>query len=473
MRSRRRASVRDSRVGWKPALPPESKPLLRATDNGSPVVVPVQHFASPQRDGGWGGYAETFLRFNDKALRSLDVEGEVAGTSRGPVVRLVPHGRAGAVPLRSGYTGRVSGGLLVAPRFGWTGIGQVLHDTGWWSAPELLGLPTVPGSAREIPPWVLAGPVLVRLERLLGTLRPGYRQLEAMSSRPRGRILWHSYISRSLSRGHWDQIPCRFPDLAKDPLLRRYIRWTLERVLQDLCGHGEADPVAGQLITDARRLVDTVSDVAPLMPRPNDLEFSVARGLASTDARLGIEAMQWVVDERGLGGGRERDGLAWTLPLDRLWESFVEATYRHEVSRTGGEILVGRLSQTVFPLEWTDPTHRSLGHLVPDLVVRRGRSVQIVDAKYKAHLAELDEVGWRRFEDEIRDSHRADIHQVLAYASLYEAEDVTATLVYPLRRGTYLALRDRRRDRSYAELLHGGRRICLELRGLPFGRVYG
>jgi 5-methylcytosine-specific restriction endonuclease McrBC regulatory subunit McrC len=182
-----------------------------------------------------------------------------------------------------------------------------------------------------------------------------------------------------------------------------------------------------------------------------------------------LEAIAWIVDERGLGGGRELDGLAWHLPLDQLWESYVESVIRAEVAIRGGEVKVGRLGQTVFPLHWSDPTHRTLGHLVPDIVVRRNRSVEIVDAKYKAHLAELDEEGWYRFEDEQREAHRADLHQVLAYASLYEADEVVATLVYPLRRDTWEALEGRRHDVSRAELLHGGRRVMLQLRGLPFG----
>ena len=132
---------------------------------------------------------------------------------------------------------------------------------------------------------------------------------------------------------------------------------------------------------------------------------------------------------------------------------------------------VGRLGETVFPLEWSDPTHRTLGHLVPDIVIHRGQSVQVVDAKYKSHLVEIDEADWRRMETEVRDAHRADLHQILAYASLYGAEEVTATLVYPLRYSTYASLHEQHRDRSFAELEHGGRTVHLELRGLPFGSI--
>ena len=65
--------------------------------------------------------------------------------------------------------------------------------------------------------------------------------------------------------------------------------------------------------------------------------------------RRGLEAIAWIVDERGLGGGRELDGLAWQLPLDQLWETYVEAFTRREVAMTGGEVKVGRLGQTLFP----------------------------------------------------------------------------------------------------------------------------
>ena len=136
---------------------------------------------------------------------------------------------------------------------------------------------------------------------------------------------------------------------------------------------------------------------------------------------------------------------------------------------TGGEVKAGGLGQTVFPLHWSDPSHRTLGHLVPDIVVRRGASIHVIDAKYKAHLAELDEAGWLRFSEEQREAHRADLHQVLAYASLYDADRITATLVYPVRRDTWESLSRRGRDISRAELLRGGRHVTLELRGLPFG----
>jgi len=211
-------------------------------------------------------------------------------------------------------------------------------------------------------------------------------------------------------------------------------------------------------------------DVTPQKPRSGDLERRLKLGMGLEIAiQRGVEALGWVVDERGLGGGRELDGLAWQLPLDELWERYVEATVRQEVAKEGGEVLVGRLGQTTIPFHWSSPGMRSMGHLVPDMVVRKGKSVRIVDAKYKAHLADLDEVGWRAASEELQAGHRADLHQVLAYASFFDADDITACLVYPLRRSTWEGLRARRQDVWTADVPSKGRSIRLELRGLPFG----
>ena len=448
-------------------------PLYIAADNGFPITISPEPFAGPasrsRRSDDWGAFADAFIRFNREALTALDVIAEPVADSSGFSLRLRPGGRTGAVPLRSGQTGNVTGGLVVQPRFGWSGVGRVLAETGWAAYPVFHSFAMVPGSGREVPPWVLAGPVLFRLEALLGKMRRGYQEREETLSRPRGRILWQRYITESLAKGHWEQLPCRFPDLGHDPILRRYMRWTLEKIYSDLTRVGQADRIALDLANLAQQLLSILAGVLPLRPRPSELQRWERTGFLDDTITKGLEAIAWVEEERGLGGGRQLDGIAWSLSLSQLWEAYVEAVARREAALTGGEVKVARLRETTVPLSWSDPMHRSLGHLAPDIVVRRGRSVHIIDAKYKAHLAELDEVGWRRFTDETRESHRADLHQVLAYAALYDAEEITATLVYPLRRDTYDALVRQQRDRSTAELVHGGRHVNLELRGLAFG----
>ena len=452
--------------------PPEAKPLFHGTDYGLPVSVNPIHFAPSQRDRGWGAFVDGFVRVNESALAKLDCRVDVASGPEGAVIRIKPGGHAGAVPLRSAQTQSVVGGLVIRPRFEWAGVGRVLRETGWAAMPEFLDLPLVPGSGREIPPWVIAGPVISRLAELLRTAKRGYVDKVERIKYPRGRILWAEYASQQLPAGQWDTLPCCYSDLSTDLRLRRWIRWGLERLRTDLASVGGRDLLAMNLAHEAARLLTLIPE-SPLFPTRRELELRIGRRDILSDPAVsrGLQALGWLVDERGLGGGRELDGLAWTLKLDRVWELYVAAYVSGLAREGGGRLDFGHKGQTVFPLQWTDRSLRSLGHLAPDLVLRRHDEVQIFDAKYKSHFAEMDEAGWMRMADEIRESHRADLHQALAYAALFDAPKITTTLVYPLRPKTFAALRSRRRDVARADLFHGGRQLTLELQGLPFGGI--
>ena len=181
----------------------------------------------------------------------------------------------------------------------------MLVATGWAGAPEILDYPLVPGSGREVPAWVLAGPVLKRLDELLRSLRRGYRVQDAVLKQPRGHIMWSSYTTHSLGRGRWTDLPCRFPDLDTDPILRRMVRWALQRVRDDLAVVGGVDSVARLLVAIADELLSTVRDVQPLAPSRSELgRLTSGDSILDASLRRGLEALGWIVDERGLGGGR-------------------------------------------------------------------------------------------------------------------------------------------------------------------------
>jgi len=440
-------------------------------DCGSPIVVAPAPYIAAAREPGWGAYLDGFLARNREALRALSLEPRIVSGRDGIRLELQPGLRAGAIPLRSAVTGLVAGGIVVNPRFGWPGVGQVLSATGWGSGPEFLSLPLVPGSGREVPAWVLAGPVLRRLKELLANLRPGYVERNEVRSHPRGQIQWQTYLTRQLPSGRWHHLPCRFSEIDTDSRLRQAVRWTLERLHFDLGAVGGGDQIALSLIGQIILLLEQVIDVPARRPLRGELERDMGGGSMTSLALLeGLRAMSWIVDERGLGGGRTSDGLAWTLPLEQLWERYVESLLRAEAGRTGGRVRVGRSGETVVPLAWDDPSHRALGHLVPDFVVHRPDGIEIVDAKYKSHFADLDANRWSALAEETQASMRADLHQVLAYAATAGSSDkIRATLIYPVRRNLYEDLEQRDRAETKALISVGSRQITLSMKAVPFG----
>jgi len=449
---------------WKP----RERPLLTLSDQGETVSIKTGLFGIGGRDRSWNAHAENFISANRPQLAALDVQPELTAQHNEIALRLRPGGVVGAVPLRTPDTRKIAGGIVVRPRFGWEGIGLLLQQIGWVASPKVLAMPLVPGSAREVPPWVLAGPVLERLANLLREVRKGFRMHEEVRQAPRGQILWQQYVTQQMSRGLFHQVPCRFPELGPDMLLRSFLRWGLERVRCSLAPFAVVDLIARRLTEQTEGLLHSLKDVTARTPDRRTLDqLTRAVGLPTLVLQRGLQALTWIIDERGLAGAAETDGLAWALPMHQLFERWVEHVTRTWAREFGGEVLTGRTKETVVPIEWDHSAHSSMRCLIPDLVVHHQDRVYVIDAKYKGHFQELNAARWIALSDQLRNEHRHDLHQILAYASLFDGAEITAVLVYPMHEKTWSRLAEHNRTVARATLTGGGRPVELVLAGIP------
>ncbi|MCB1739308.1 MAG: hypothetical protein KDK91_02985 [Gammaproteobacteria bacterium] len=426
---------------------PRGRPLVKAVDHGPAVRFdPATIGASGDR------WVEPFLAANDAHLRRLGVTTNVA-TRNGLSLWLLPGPRIGAVPLLSPSTRRVAAGLLVSPRFRWSALGAVLGDIGFAAEPSVGGAPLVPGSAREVPAWLLAAPVIRRLEAFLAHRKRGFSERMEVRQSPRGRVDWARWTSAHVPTGRWTSLPCHFPEPDDDPHLLAAVRWTLERLDDELAIFEQA--IAARMLR--QRVAALRAGVGPGSTRRPSPDLRVLGSDWLTEA---TQAMGWVAEERGLGGARVLDGMSWDLPIDEIWEAWVDAFVAELAPRCG--LTAIRRGHTSRHLNWSTPM-RSMRMLVPDSGLRGTDRLVWIDAKYKAHLQLIGRKGWAGLDESIRDAHRADLHQALAYAALDEVERVDSILVYP-----ELAPEDRSRP-AIATLAAGRRRVRLLLLGLPFG----
>lgn len=429
----------------------EGRPLLRAKDHGEPAVLHPTDLGLQRRNDRW---IEPFLEANRPTLERLEIRHEVAHEGE-LVIRMHPGSRIGAVPLLSPSTRKAAAGLLVQPRFAWAELGEVVGRIGFAVEPNVGGASLVPGSAREVPPWLLAGPVLRRLEALLRHRRRVFAEQTELRTSPRGRVEWTRYAAHSLPHGRWHELPCRFTEPQDDPELMAFVRWTLGRVAGSI--EALAPTLVGRGLLDRIRTLEL--DVGPgIHKRPSP---SAAKGLATEWLADALEAMSWVSEERGLGGAKVLDGLAWDLGVDQVWEQWVVYVLRLLAPRLGLGLLSG--TETRHHLQWRGPV-QSMGALVPDAGLRGSGRLVWVDAKYKAHLQLLARKGWHGLANEVREAHRADLHQALAYAALANVDRVDTVLAYPL-----LSAEPSRPPTAIATLVTGTRRVRLLLAGLPFG----
>jgi len=426
-------------------LPP-ARPLLRGVDHGPEIRL------SASDVGGDGErWIEPFLHANGPHLHRLGIRTRVE-TGGGVALALSPGPRIGAVPLLSPATRRVAAGLVVAPRFRWDSLGAVLGEVGFATEPALGGAPLVPGSAREVPPWMLASPVLRRLEGLLAHRKRGFVERHEHRSSPRGRVDWGEWARRDVPAGRWARLPCHFPEPDDDPDLMACVRWTLHRLDEELSPHGHAGP--------ARLLRARVGDLLARVGPGADRRPAPGGPGGSGWLADALQAMSWVSEERGLGGARTLDGLCWDLAVDELWECWVDAFIAALAPRCG-LVHVAR-GQTRRGLNWLTPL-ASMRALIPDTGLRGAGRMVWVDAKYKAHLRLLGRRGWMGLSDDVRAAHRADLHQALAYANLDSVDRVDTMLVYPVSSAAAS------RPPAVATVAAGQRRVRLHLAALPYG----
>ncbi len=381
---------------------------------------------------------------------------------------LIQSGSAvGAIPLISPTTARPDYGLVVRPRFPWTGIGPMLAEMGWRVSPTPLRLPLLRRSERRVPIWVLSFMILARLNALLDSLDRRFELSTEALRAPRGAVRWSEYATRGLAHAKFLSIPCTFPDLRDDRLLKGAIRHTLERQLRALETQKEYGAFIHRLIEFCQQLLQRVQAVPASVPSAKTLRSWLQRPLRSVPFTDGIQAIEWTIDERGLAGLSDLEGIPWTMPMDQFFEAWIETVFRIVAQRTGGQMRVGRKRETVHAVNWEPPYLGSQKSLVPDIWVEWEAATLIVDAKYKRHWEELQQRSWMNVEEELRQQHRNDLLQVLAYANLARTSQVIVCLAYPCTPSNWNSLRERGRLIHRAELTAGARAVHLWLTAVP------
>jgi hypothetical protein len=414
-----------------------------------------------------GRLAKQFLKQNRGILRSFGIDAYVGYDGSDITVNLNTTTRVGALPLLSPTTGKPDYGLVIRPRYGWLGIGRMLSHTGWRVLPKLLRLPQLPRSDRKVPAWVISSVVLRRIKSLLEQITRRFEMTERDRAAPRGQVRWSEYATRRLTRAKFLDVPCRFPELSDDSRLLRAVHYTLRKHRASLSTQRGSGPMVAELLELCQLLIRQVDHVAPQPPTGTQLDRWSRRPLQPEAFSSGLQAIEWTVEDRGLAGLGDREGLAWMLPMEEFFEGWLELLAERYASKFGGRVRRGRKHETVVPISWDPPWVGSQRALIPDVVIEQDDRTVILDAKYKSHWEDLNLRGWRSVRDYVRKHHRNDILQVLAYANIPDTQRVTTCLVYPCTPETYGSLEARDRHAHRATLAVGTRQLDVVLSAIP------
>lgn len=410
--------------------------------------------------------SEDFLRMNHGLLRDFGVRGQV-GTANGDIgLWLETDTHIGAMPLLSPATAKPDLGLVLEPRFTWRSAGDMLAGTGFRITPEILPIQRmVAHSDRMIPAWVLSATVLMRIAAVLKQTQRRFEHHEAVLTAPKGQVLWGRYVNEHIARGQWLSVPCRFPDLLPDSKLGGALHWTVLRHQDALRTQLGRHEVVHQLLQHCDALLTGLRRFPPNRPVPG---WQPQIGSAMSEVfRLGLEAIHWTVDERGLGGTSDLAGLPWRMDMAPFFEAWVEAIADQAARQHGATLTTGRREETTVRLNWQPAKYGTQRSLIPDVVLHRPGVTVVIDAKYKRH-AQL--VGYGLYgagDHDWQAQHREDLLQCLAYTSLFDTPRVVACLAYPTPDDQWGRLNREGRVLSRATVRHGLRQVEVALLAVP------
>jgi hypothetical protein len=411
--------------------------------------------------------SQQFLKQNRWVFKQFDVTANVEYDGSYVDIIIQSGSKIGALPLYSPITGKPDYGLIIKPRFDWAGLGLMLGKMGWKIIPSPLTLPLLPRSDRKIPPWVLSSIVLFRIKKILNLVERKFDYSEDDLSAPRGHINWEVYANTRLSQMKPLGVPCRFPDLRDDKTLLSAIHFTLLAQLSSLASQRQSGVAVLNLLEICEDLLKRVRHVTPHQPNPRQINSWLRGAIHTPPFREGIQAMQWTIEERGLAGLSDLQGLPWKMSMANFYEAWVETIAERLTKYIGGSLKIGRQQETVTPISWDKAYIGSQKYLKPDIIIERNDETIIIDAKFKQHWQEMTHTRWGHLDADIRESHRADILQVLAYSTLHTTKKVTACLAYPCHQSTWDNLLNLNRIHRRATIYSGTRKVNLILTAIP------
>ncbi len=450
-------------------MPTPTQPVIDITDNATKRLSTDFLFGgkSPHDAGREATISHQFREQNKPIFDRFGVDAHVEFTGQDVRIKLASSDVIGAFPLRSPTTGEYDYGMVIRPRFEWSGLGPMLGTMGWKIIPELQNLPVLPSSARHIPRWVMSSVVLSRIDDLLECIERRFELREDDLKAPRGRVDWTRYATEKVSRMQFMEVPCRFSDLRDDHRLLAAIHFVLRQQMSDLQSQRSAGVVVRSLINTCEKLMQQVRNYPAREPTPRMLEKWFSGRLSNPKYEDGIQALQWSVENRGLAGLSSLQGIPWKMSMPEFFEYWVETLAEQLCQRTGGTLRSSRRNNTVTPIAWDTTSDGSQKSLRPDIVIDRPDETIIVDAKYKSHWHEITTHRWRAMSDDARSSHRHDLHQVLAYSTLFTTPTITACLLYPCWPKTWERLHETNQIHSHASVYSGTREVNIVLTAVP------
>lgn len=363
-----------------------------------------------------GQVLQKFIAYNSEQFKFLGVQPFIIGTDQNTALAFRTSGYIGSIPLRAPDTGMQIGDFVVMPRF--TGRDrfedyiEILNLLGTEISPEVIdSLPLASGKNFRPPLYLEAVKFIAALEKL--TMKPWrkFDNIEKFSNQPTGQINWTKYINNEYKVENRLKFPARTNVLGELHTEYSEIRYVFDICKRELLSANTPQRIKNTLRNKLSFLEERLYHHKPKATNNITIRFS-----DNPTVKTCKEQANKILNFNLV------DNTAWRVDFSDVFEKFIQYIFKEAAKETGGRCY----SNFKFHSRTSKHYAWELRHIEPDAIFQKGDLLFFIDAKYKSNL-------YNKFDESefLKEDHRQDLHQIMAYTSFGRTEPRIGILCYP------------------------------------------
>jgi len=363
-----------------------------------------------------GHYLQKFIEYNQQQFTFLDIQPQIIGSDNNCGIVFRTSRFVGSIPLRAPHTGKQIGDFVIKPRYigrnrfeEYVEVIELLQEE---IPPEFIeGIPLLSGSHLKPPLYFDSVKFVQSLELLLLSSWRKFDSIEILSAEPSGQINWRKYMDyeHQVEKRLW--FPIKRNCLSQNHQEYAEIRYAYDIARKILLSQNTPLKIKSSIRPKLLRIDERMHQHKPkITKRIKD---------KSSDSPIVKKCKMDANQVLGLGS---KQSSSWRIDYAAVFEKFIQYVWREISKELGGKVNYN----PVFLAKMGKKYPWGLQYLEPDLVFTKGNLVLYIDAKYKSNIFNHSD-----YSDILKEDHRRDIHQILAYMSFSDMSHKYGMLCYP------------------------------------------
>ncbi len=295
--------------------------------------------------------------------------------------------------------------LALTDRNHWHNLIRVIH-------PQVIdSLPLASGKNFRPPLYLEAIKFIDSLEALIKTPWRKFDNVENITTQPTGQVNWNKYINEEY----------KIENRLKFPV-RKNILSEFHKEYSEICYVFDLCKLELLSSNTPQRIKSLIRARLAFIDEKLYLHKSISTNNIAIKSADNFKVKNCKVQANRILNFNFIDSTAWRVDFSDVFEKFVQYIFKEISKETGGHLFSNYkfLSKTSNRYSW------ELKHIEPDAIYQKENFIVFIDAKYKSNL-------YNKFDksENLKDVHRQDLHQIMAYSSFSKNDAKFGILCYP------------------------------------------